>query len=496
VAVANCRIKNNSNYGIDVTHYSYADIHNCTFVNNSNTNIRVYDHCWPEISFCILDGNGTTNFGLQQNPYCVVGIRDSIFKNHTSCGISGSVGTLTVSNAIFENAQSRGIQYSNSDLIIEHTLIADNSDEGLYADLGCSLTLTSSVIRRNGCDGVELHDNLVTTITNNWIHNNGVAHLIYYGGSGISFADQSSVPLVRNNTIYDNWTYGLQSSQYGADPNVRNCVIHDNNSGDLYRQNGSFNTVNYCCLQAPHTGTGNITGDPCFYQPENNDLHIRSESICKNAGDPNGSYGNETDIDGENRVYYGCVDAGGDEYYHPKADYDINWIVNLLDYSRFADNWLDINSTISLDVDNDVDVYDLALFCEDWLWEAPWEQGWMLRMGGEGFGEEMFMSESFFASDEARPTGDQLMIPDAMQSLAAMPQRIAKKAQKFYSVNAFNNIHTRQQQAQADIQIKQLSIEELLEWLDGLWQSGDLSEVMTYEKYLEFREAIQKAAEQ
>ena len=43
-----------------------------------------------------------------------------------------------------------------------------------------------------------------TTIQNNWIHDNGTDESANYGGAGIWFSYQVSVPLVRNNTIYNN----------------------------------------------------------------------------------------------------------------------------------------------------------------------------------------------------------------------------------------------------------------------------------------------------
>lgn len=39
----------------------------------------------------------------------------------------------------------------------------------------------------------------------------------------------------------------------------------------------------------------------------------------------------ETDIDGESRIYYGRVDIGGDEYHWSPADFDEDGTVNLID---------------------------------------------------------------------------------------------------------------------------------------------------------------------
>jgi len=325
-SVVNCKIKNNDRYGIYCYNYSYPDIHNCTFIDNENTGMYITYYCWPEISYCVFDGNDNTYDGIYIGN-SVVGIEDSIFEDHTDNGVEGSDGTLTVTNCDFrgdndsavqisdvtttvtncsiKDCGDDGIYASDSDLTIDHSLISNSSDNALYTTGGCNLTLKNSVMRYSGESGLDLYGNYATTIKNNWIHGNGTDEYAYYdSGAGIWFTNQVSVPLVRNNTIYNNYTYGLQSSENGADPNVLNCIIYGNDSNDFYRENGTFDTVNYCNLQNSHAGTGNITGDPGFANigTDPNDLHLDETSQCKDAGDPNGDY-DETDIDGENRIY-------------------------------------------------------------------------------------------------------------------------------------------------------------------------------------------------
>ena len=48
----------------------------------------------------------------------------------------------------------------------------------------------------------------------------------------------------------------------------------------------------------------------------------------------------------------------------------------------------------------------------------------------------------------------------------------------------------------AELQIEQVEpvkIEELIDWLDGIWLEGELKEVMTEAEYLEFRKAIEES---
>ena len=58
-------------------------------------------------------------------------------------------------------------------------------------------------------------------------------------------------------------------------------------------------------------GGGNKDIDPNF---ATNDYHLRYNSPCINAGDPNGSYTGQTDIDGDPRLIGSNVDIGADEY--------------------------------------------------------------------------------------------------------------------------------------------------------------------------------------
>ena len=376
VSIINCKIKNNDNYGICALDYSYPDIHNCTFVNNDS--YSVYSGTsWLNISSSIFDGNSATWTGRYMTDGSNISVEDCNFKNHGGHGIKGTTGgTLTVSDSTFDDNQyglhltgvtttvtncsiknsNDGIRASGSDLTINHSVIANNSLRGLYyMASGCNLTLENSVVRYNSRQGLWLRNSSTTTIKNNWIHNNGTDQYTNQG-AGVYFDYHTSVPLVRNNTIYDNYTYGIESSENGADPNIINCIIYDNNSNDFYRMSGSFNTVNYCNLQNSHTGTGNIIGDPGFENPTDpNDLHIAETSQCKDTGDPNGSYGDETDIDGESRVVDGQVDIGADEYYWSPADFNQDGIVNFIDYALFTSAW----QTTPNDVNDYNDIFDL-----------------------------------------------------------------------------------------------------------------------------------------
>jgi parallel beta-helix repeat protein len=459
VSILNCKIRDNKNYGIYAINNSSPDIHNCTFSNNSEVD-AYFNYCRPEISSCTFDGNNLQNNGVytENDSSISISIVDSKFERHGSCSLNVGGGTATLTGSTFDsggpglvlyyattatmtdcsvfNLSGRSMDCYSSNLTISNSTISGGGSSsdvvGLLARGGCNLTLQNSVIRYCGSNGVELHGNYTTTIKNNWIHNNGAA--------GIYFEYQNEIPIVRNNTIYANNMYGIWSSGDGEDPNIVNCIIYGNEINDLYwEENGSFSTVNYCLLQHSRTtGTGNITGSPGFMNPsDSNDLHIAATSQCKNAGDPNINYDGETDIDGEPRVKYGRVDIGGDEYYWSKADYDNNEIVNFADFAKLAAVWQQNDPCKSLDADDKINIYDLDLFCDDWLWEAGWTHGqWMMSMGEGGAGMSMAMQSSSLleANGLQTETGDDLMLSDAESSFAAASAGLQARIRKFYDI--------------------------------------------------------------
>ena len=85
------------------------------------------------------------------------------------------------------------------------------------------------------------------------------------------------------------------------------------------------------------------------------------------------------------------------------------------------------------------------------------------------------------------------MMLDAETSLATRPERLTTKSEKFYAVNAFNTVSALQKAEQAEKEFEEVSIKEILQWLDELWSDGELE--LTKKEYKEFREAIEASAD-
>ncbi len=578
ISVVNCRFENNYQYGIYAYQYSYPDIHNCVFFNNAAFGIYSNYHCQPVVSYSVFDGNNINGTqGLQINSLCAAVVENCVFKNNKNYGIYGTGnGSLNVSgshftnnqygirvddittditdcnianstqygvyllsdsdftagNSIIKNNSYDGIYSNDSDFSISRCLISGNSQNGIYATGGCNTEITNSVIRRNGYNGLRFKDCPTISVKNCWINKNGIAHLTSNGCSGIYLENASQTPVIRNNTIYDNWTYGIQMNQYGPDPNVRNCIVYGNDVNDFFRTTGgdAFDAVRFSCLQHSRNGTGNFVADPMFMNSTDpNNLHIDSDSPCVDAGDPCGIYANETDIDGEIRNN-GRVDCGADEDFWSYADYDLNGIVNFLDYRYLTQDWMASQSNYSLDDDNDIDMYDLAIVCRDWLWQN--QTNWLDTLEGmslQNVETESLQMESLSLSrssvsiesiseisvasetESVNSSSDSLMITDLGTSKALMPKKLAKKVNSFYaitpqSVAKWKARTSNMRSIQSGLAVsgteacrvgfsprgsEPVDVNSILNWLDDVWANDAVvRESMTESEYLEFRESI------
>jgi hypothetical protein len=108
--------------------------------------------------------------------------------------------------------------------------------------------------------------------------------------------------------------------------------------------------------------------------------------------------------------------------------------------------------------DNDVDIYDLSLFSDDWLWVAPCSQFY----------------QSFAGQPEA---GSSFMMTDNSTELTSLTEEAPVETINPATMEG------------SDLTVAEpVNIEELVNWLDGIWQAGEIT--ISEEEYLEFRDKI------
>jgi parallel beta-helix repeat protein len=153
--------------------------------------------------------------------------------------------------------------------------------------------------------GIACGKELSVTVRNNLVFEND--------GPGITLSTDGITDMIENNTIVYNGDEGIRKGKGLATPKITNCIVWGND-GDYNVYSGFSPT--YCCIgDWTGGGTGNITDDPLFVDPNDSDYHLRFDSPCINVGDPNYAPAEgETDIDGEPRVMGDRIDMGADEW--------------------------------------------------------------------------------------------------------------------------------------------------------------------------------------
>jgi hypothetical protein len=356
-----------------------------------------------------------------------------------------------------------------SEFAIYRSIIRNNGSHGLYANFSdngdiAKSRIAFSNIYDNNSAGIYLQSaNSPVDILNN---------LIYKNSSGIGFGyiyDYDPNVVIQNDTIVNNGSYGinLYDSTPEFSPTINSCIIWGN-SYELYSYFTDPISSSHCCIQrdspGQYPGEGNIYTDPCFANINSNNFHLKPDSCCIDAGDPNliffppypYPYGH--DIDGEPRVMNERIDIGTDELFWPKADLNYDGIVNFVDYALLAEDWQEVNSTRSMDIDdNDVEIDDIFIFSIRWLWLAPWSQLY-----------EMYASQPESGSMDIESAS----LIEEMSETSSFEAPI---------------------EAEQPTVIEPLTIEQMVEWLDSVWQRGELT--ISEEEYLDFRNKILESGE-
>lgn len=302
----------------------------------------------PTIINCVLKENIDEDEWSDGTICCVNGASPHIEKciiSDNSCEWAGGISCWINSCPEIINCQIKnniatvgGIScYTNSNPIVFGCDISDNSiflsgshssgTGGIYCYDACSPIIEKCVFRNNYADyggALYYEENSHPVmknclISNNYVTRAGGAVNGYYGNA--QFINCTIV----NNTA--EW-YGGGGLEFGlgGSPVVTNCIIYGNiaSIGAQVHHVAMYATYSYCNIQNSGgsanwnvsggiDGGGNIDANPEFVDFDGGNYHLASNSLCIDAGDPNGNYDGQVDIDNEDRVISGTADIGADE---------------------------------------------------------------------------------------------------------------------------------------------------------------------------------------
>jgi len=172
-----------------------------------------------------------------------------------------------------------------------------------------------------------------------------------------------SSPTISNITVVDN-SYGIKAYA-GAEMDVRSSIFWNNTEGDLFQCQ-----ARYSCIEEGGEGEGNIDADPLFADANNGDYHLLSErgryspmldlwvldevtSPCIDGGDPMVDPTEERQPNGGmlNMGAYGGTAYASLSEWEMKGDINRDSVVNMIDFSIFAEYWLQ-TSLRAREIDN------------------------------------------------------------------------------------------------------------------------------------------------
>jgi uncharacterized repeat protein (TIGR01451 family) len=383
-------------------------------------------------------------------------------------GIYGSDVDFSIESCTVTGNEDFGVYTQNGNVTLKWCEVKKNGLYGIFHDgQDFTLTVENSQIRKNSEYGI-FCQNSTPTVKNSIVSENDLKEA---GREGIFINNPKNPPVLHNNTFAHNRSEGVFFTDNGtiSDPNgrdwpdVQNCILWHNNNGGGQFSGFSKAHVYYSCIYDPNDPNGvsltlddndNFSANPKIAYFDPNNVHLAYDSPCKDAGNPSLSYTNQVDMDSEDRVVGDYVDIGADELFSCDEDYseddfhnDLDWnadgVVNLVEFSEFQRVWLshdpndptdpnlldpndfiNWNPVCNLDATGNsqyaIDLADLDIFWDNWLWTACWlTEEYLEMMSG---GESMMMAESVISVQteiqlEESPVVEEISIEEQILSL-------------------------------------------------------------------------------
>lgn len=315
----------------------------------------------------------------------------------SNAGIYGSNSTINIKNNIIENNRYGISIFSNSNYIITGNKIDNNTAEGIKVS-DSNGVISNNIITANRRDGIKCFDSS-PLIINNTITSNA---------SGLSL-DPTTTQIITNNIITSN-EIGILAHCTNDPPSpllqISYNNVWDNSFANYWEDYGPIDFGEHVSQPfTPFPGTGEIHQPPIFVGDEN--YYLKSEgwrwdsevgrwdyddvtSRCIDAGNPGSPLENEllsvpyypNNEWGVNlRINMGAY-GGTEKASMPPYDWAIladltnDGIVDYIDLGHWVENWLETYSgrwsPSDLNRNGVVDMFDFALFGQDWPVETSW----------------------------------------------------------------------------------------------------------------------------
>jgi parallel beta-helix repeat protein len=305
--LSDCTFQGNSNIGNGggagmYNHLSNATVTNCAFLDNSAGQIGggIFSNFGNEaVTNCTFAGNSATVGGGMYN-----------FRGGTTVtGCTFSNNSAPLGGGIYNNQSSPTVTrctFRDNSACCGGDPLSTGVGGGMYNVGASSPTVSDCLFEGNTADdeggGMRNARNSNPTVINCTFSENDAK----FGGG---MYNNESNPTLINCTFGGNVateaggavaSFGLVGAP--SNPVLGNCLLWDNNPGQILDDEDSATIVEYSIVQGGWPGTGNIDADPLFVDPDNGDFRLQPGSPCIDAGDNTAVPSDiTTDLDGNPR---------------------------------------------------------------------------------------------------------------------------------------------------------------------------------------------------